>query len=79
MPPFTMATKKGEFVGFDVDIARSMAYRMGVKLKLAIMPFSELLGALEKGKVDMVLSNMTITPRGIGPIKDLGRSLVYRG
>ena len=58
-----------------MDIARSMANRMSVKLKLAIMPFSELLGVLEKGKGDMILSNMTITLRGIVPINDLGESL----
>jgi polar amino acid transport system substrate-binding protein len=35
---------------------------MGVKLNIASLPFSELLPALEKGKLDMVLSGMTITP-----------------
>ena len=35
---------------------------MGVKLRLATMPFSELLPALEAGRIDMILSDMTMTP-----------------
>ena len=60
-PPMTATSKKGEFIGLDVDIARAMANAMGVKLKLHPAPFAELLPALEAGKVDMVLSGMTIT------------------
>ncbi|MFQ5930373.1 MAG: transporter substrate-binding domain-containing protein, partial [Acidobacteriota bacterium] len=35
----------------------------GVSLRIETMPFAELLPALEAGKVDMVMSSMTITPR----------------
>jgi polar amino acid transport system substrate-binding protein len=35
---------------------------MGVTLRFEVMPFSELLPALEAGKVDMILSGVTITP-----------------
>lgn len=61
MPPFNMTTKSGKIIGFDIDLARYMADSLGVKLKLKSMPFAELLPALESGKVDMILSNMTIT------------------
>jgi polar amino acid transport system substrate-binding protein len=60
-PPMTATNKKGEIIGLDVDISRAMASAMGVKLKFVPMPFAELLPALEAGKVDMVLSGMTIT------------------
>ncbi len=63
MPPFNMKTKDGELIGLDVDLSRLIADAMGVKLKLTTMPFAELLPALEAGKVDMILSQMTITPR----------------
>jgi polar amino acid transport system substrate-binding protein len=62
MPPLNMTTKKGEIIGFEIDLARMMASAMGVKLRVAPMEFSKLLPALENGKVDMVLSGMTITP-----------------
>jgi len=60
-PPMSATNKKGELIGMDVDISRAMADAMGVKLKFVQMPFAELLPALEGGKVDMVLSGMTIT------------------
>ncbi len=62
MPPLNMTTKKGEIIGFEIDLARMMASAMGVKLRVEPMEFSKLLPALENGKVDMVLSGMTITP-----------------
>jgi polar amino acid transport system substrate-binding protein len=60
-PPMSVTNKKGEIIGLDMDISRAMANEMGVKLKLVQMPFAELLPALEAGKVDMVISGMTIT------------------
>ena len=63
MPPFNMTTKDGRVIGLEPDLAKYMASTMGVELKLETMPFSELLGALESGKVDMVMSNMTMTPK----------------
>lgn len=62
MPPFNMTSKEGELMGYEVDLARAMAKAMGVKAKLETMPFAELLPALEAGKIDMIISNMTITP-----------------
>jgi len=62
MPPLNMTTKTGEVIGYEIDIARSMAGAMGVKLRVETMPFADLLPALEAGKVDMILSGMTIIP-----------------
>ena len=62
MPPLNMTTKTGDIIGFEIDLARKMASAMGVKLRVEPMEFSKLLPALEKGKVNMVLSGMTITP-----------------
>jgi len=63
MPPLNMTTKDGEVVGIEPDLARYIATAMGVELRIETMPFADLLPALESGKVDMVLSNMTITPK----------------
>ena len=63
MPPLNMTTRDGQVVGIEPDIARTIAGAMGVKLRIETMPFAELLPALEAGNVDMVLSNMTITPK----------------
>ena len=61
MPPLNMTTKTGEIIGFEPDMANMMAEAMGVKAVFKTMPFAELLPALEAGKVDLVMSNMTIT------------------
>ncbi len=61
-PPFTMKSKGGELIGYEVDLAKALAKNMGVELKLVEMPFSDLLGALKAGKVDAVMSGMTMTP-----------------
>ncbi|MDY0039843.1 MAG: transporter substrate-binding domain-containing protein [Desulforhabdus sp.] len=63
MPPFNMTTKSGEIIGLDIDIAKYVAAGMGVKLRIEAMPFEDLLPALKTGKVDMVISGMTITPQ----------------
>ena len=60
-PPLNATTKDGKIIGFDADIAAAIAKNMGVKVKYSKMQFSDLLPALEAGKVDMVLSSMTMT------------------
>jgi polar amino acid transport system substrate-binding protein len=62
MPPLNMTTKEGEIIGLEAELAGAIAGSMGVKLRFEAMPFSELLGALEAGKIDMILSGMTMTP-----------------
>ena len=61
MPPMNMTAKNGKVIGFEIDLARYLADSMDVNLKVETMPFSELLPALEAGKVDMIMSGMTIT------------------
>lgn len=63
-PPFeTRGGADGsEVVGFDVDVAKAIAAKMGLPLKVEDMKFDSLLPALDAGKVDLVLAGMTITP-----------------
>ncbi len=61
MPLMSEKLMTGEITGFDVDVARAMAESMGVDLVIKPLPFDKLIPALETGKVDVVLSNMTMT------------------
>ena len=61
-PPFSMKSKTGELIGYEVDLAKALAKNMGVQLKLVEMPFSDLTGALKAGKIDGIMSGMTMTP-----------------
>ena len=61
MPLMSEKLMTGELVGFDIDMAKALAETMGVELEVKTMPFKQLIPALEEGKVDVVLSNMTMT------------------
>jgi len=58
-PPFETRNEKGEFVGFDMDMARELAKDLGVKLRIEPMMFDSLPTALGTGKVDLIVSGMT--------------------
>jgi polar amino acid transport system substrate-binding protein len=60
-PPLNVTAKDGKIIGFDADIAKLVATNMGVKVKLAAMPFAKLIPALQAGQVDIVLSSMSMT------------------
>lgn len=62
MPPLNMLSKTDKLMGMDVDLAGMIAATLGVRLVVLKIPFPDLLPALEKGTVDLVISNMTITP-----------------
>ena len=84
MPPLNMTTKDGQIIGMEADIARYFANGMGVKLSLKPIRFNNLLTALGKGQVDMVLSAMTITPQRnltvafVGPYFASGKSILTK-
>ena len=81
-PPLSATSSEGEIIGLDAELAQLIADTMGVKIKFEVMPFSELLSSLQAGKVDMVLSGVTITPERnlkvafAGPYFISGKSIV---
>jgi len=83
-PPLTMVDKDGELMGFDVDLARTLAATMKARLEIKAMPFGELLDALQKNEIDMVLSGLAITPERtelvsfVGPYLLSGKSILTR-
>jgi polar amino acid transport system substrate-binding protein len=60
-PPFESKDERGEFVGFDMDMARELAKDLGVKLRIEEMAWDSLPTALETGKIDLIVSGMTAT------------------
>lgn len=81
-PPFSAVSRGGELIGLEVDLARMLAEAMNVNLTLMSLPFPELLPALEKGDVDMVISGLSITPQRardfawVGPYVLSGKSVL---
>jgi ABC-type amino acid transport substrate-binding protein len=83
-PPMTMVNREGGLMGFDVDLAKALARAMNVQLDIQRMPFGELMDALEEDKIDMVLSNLSITPERtervsfVGPYMMSGKSILTK-
>ncbi|WP_297510090.1 cystine ABC transporter substrate-binding protein [uncultured Caulobacter sp.] len=61
-PPFNFQGKDGQLTGFEVDFAKALAGKLGLKPDFRPAPFAGLLGALESGRVDVVINQITITP-----------------
>jgi polar amino acid transport system substrate-binding protein len=59
--PFEMADKKGNFIGFDIDVAKEMAKAMGVKFVPVNTAWDGIIPALITNKFDIIMSGMTIT------------------
>jgi len=84
MPPLNMTTRDGEVIGMEIDLAKAMADSMGVKLTIRAMQFNALLPALEAGKIDMILSGMTMTPQRnmkvafVGPYFKSGKAILTK-
>jgi polar amino acid transport system substrate-binding protein len=55
------AKNGGEIVGLDIDIAKAIAAKLGYKLKIEPMDFNGLIAALQTGRVDFVMSAMSVT------------------
>lgn len=59
--PFEMIDKNGNYIGFDIDLARELAKAMGVKFVPVSVDFDGIVGALIADKVDIIISAMTVT------------------
>ena len=83
-PPMTAISKDGRIIGFDSDISNAIATAMGVEVTFNVMPFNELLTALKDGRVDMVISGMTMTPKRnmnfafVGPYHVSGKGILAK-
>jgi ABC-type amino acid transport substrate-binding protein len=81
-PPLNVKSKSGQMIGLEVDLAKGLAYALGLEIEIVQQPFGQLLPSLKKGKVDMVISGVDITADRtrdflfVGPYLLSGKSLV---
>lgn len=62
-PPFDSRNVQGELEGFDVDVAKAVAAKLGVKPVFVPTEWSGIIAALEAGKFDVIVNQVTITPQ----------------
>jgi len=60
--PWTIKTKSGELMGFEIDVAKKIAYDMGVKAEFTVYEWEKIIPALQQGKIDVIAGGMAITP-----------------
>lgn len=60
-PPWENRTESGDFVGFEVDIVNEVARRIGRTAEIEGYDFRALFVATASGRVDIVISSLTIT------------------
>src|SRR5262245_64482109 len=60
--PWAARGADGDFIGFEVDVARQLAADMGVKAQLFSYDVDRLVPALESGDIDIIAAGLTITP-----------------
>ena len=59
--PFEMTNKDGNFMGFDIDMAKALAKSMGVKFVPVNTAWDGIIPALVTDKFDIIIGGMTIT------------------
>ena len=59
--PFEFTDEKNEIVGFDIDIINAVGKAAGFKVSISNQAFYTLIAALESGRIDIIVSGMTIT------------------
>lgn len=61
--PWAMQSKTGEWVGFEIDVAKRLAEDMGVEIEFIPTKWEGLIPSLLTGKFDLVIAGMTGTPK----------------
>lgn len=61
-PPFTYHDASGKLVGFDVEIGREIAKRIGVKAEFVEGKWDGLIAGLDAKRYDAVINQVSITP-----------------
>jgi len=80
-PPFSLVNEQNQVVGFDVDIGRGIAKRIGVDANIVTTAWDGILAGLIAGKYDTIIGSMTATEERkkvvdfVGPYYRDGRAI----
>ncbi|GAA0746344.1 ABC transporter substrate-binding protein [Clostridium oceanicum] len=83
-PPMEFRDDKNKLVGFDVDISKALAEKLGVKAEFVPTSFNGIVVALNSGKFDSVISAVSITDERkkqmefVGPYIEGGQIVIVK-
>ena len=66
--PWEFQAASGEFVGFEIDLAREIGARLDKSVEFVNIPFNGLFSAVQSGRIDIALSSITITEKRLGSV-----------
>ncbi len=61
--PWAMKDKAGELTGFDIEVAKRLAEEIGVEPEFKIYAWIDIIPALNRGEIDVIVAGMSITPK----------------
>lgn len=61
-PPFSFRDKDNNITGFDIDVIKEVAKRIGLDIDIQDRPFSTLLPQMKLGQIHVIAAGMTPTP-----------------
>lgn len=61
-PPMGFRDDNGEIVGFDIDLAKEAAKRMGVEVEFKPIDWAGKVLSLNSGEIDVIWNGLTVTP-----------------
>lgn len=73
-PPFAFKAPDGTLTGYDLDLVRAVARRLGVGLEMTPLSSAERIPLLQQGRLDFVATSMTRTPERL---RDIDFSHIY--
>jgi polar amino acid transport system substrate-binding protein len=61
--PWAMRDKKGDLIGFEIDVSKQLAKDMGVEIELVPTAFDGIIPALLAKKFDVIITGMVVKPQ----------------
>ena len=66
--PWEFQDAKGEMVGFEIDLMKEVAKRLGMGVQFVNIPFTGLFAAVQSGQIDAAVSSITITKKRLDSV-----------
>jgi polar amino acid transport system substrate-binding protein len=60
--PWVLKDKEGELIGFEIDVAKRIAQDMGANAEFTVYAWPDLIPALNRNEIDVIIAGMSITP-----------------
>jgi len=60
--PWTMESKSGDLIGYEIDQGEQLAADLGVEVEFNVYVWEEIIQALRDGDIDVIAGGMAITP-----------------